>query len=123
MIYYLHTLVDITSTNQHHGGDTVARNQQQNFETVLQTIGLCGNLNFEKHPVVVPATEFKQPKKTAWYFEWTMEHPEIFTQDGNHVHKLSEVFNYVPVITGLTETAVIDKPMFIAGTNIVFGFK
>ena len=123
MIYCLYTTVDITETNQHHGGELMARHQQQNFDTVLQTIGLCGNLEYRKSPEQVPADIFGQFKKTAWYFEWEMEHAEIFTVDSDPTGKLKEIFEFVPVITGLTEDIAIEKPMFQVGKNIVFDFK
>jgi len=123
MIYKLYTLVDITETKQRHGGDLLHRSQQQNFDIVLQTIGLCGNVYYKKSPALVPADIFGDITKTAWYFEWTMELDDIFTVNGNPIAKLKEIFQYVPVITGLTESITLEVPMFIVGKNIVFDFK
>lgn len=123
MIYSLYTLVDITETKQRHGGDTVARCQQQNFDTVLQTLGLCGNVYYTNSPEQVPADVFGDITKTAWKFEWEMEIEDLFTKDGNPIAVLKEIFEYVPIITNLTETVPIEKPMFRVGQNIVFDFK
>ena len=112
MIYCLYTLVDITETRQHHGGNLIEKNQQQNFESVIQTIGLVGNIDQYKSPVVVPASMFNQKNKHAWKFEWSMEHEEVFSIDGDPIGKLKEIFEYVPIILNLTEDSKIDKPMF-----------
>ena len=98
MIYCLYTLVDITETKQHHGGDDLARHQQQNFDVVLQTIGLCGNVYYTTSPEKIPADVFGMFEKTAWKFEWEMELEELFTKDNDKVAVLKEIFNYVPVI-------------------------
>ena len=123
MIYCLYTLVDITETFQRHGGEMLPRHQQQNFDTVLQTIGLGGNIYYSKSPEQVPADVFGMFEKTAWHFEWEMEIAELFTKDNDHLAILKEIFEYVPVITGLTESVPIEKPMFQVGHNIVFDFK
>lgn len=123
MQYCLYTLVDITETGQHHGGPALERNQQRNFDTVLQTIGLCGNVYYSASPEQLPADMFGMFDKTAWRFEWTMEIDELFTKNGDHVAVLKEIFQYVPVVTGLTETVDITPAMFKVGENIVFDFK
>jgi len=123
MIYHLYTLVDITETKQRHGGEVLPRHQQQNFDIVLQTIGLCGNVIYKRSPETLPADMFGKRNKTAWHFEWEMEHDEIFTIDGNPIAKLKEIFEFVPIITGLTESVLIEKPLFSVGKNIVFDFK
>ena len=122
MIYSLYTLVDITETKQRHSSNSLVRHQQQNFDIVLQTIGLCGNVYYTKSPEQVPADVFGDIEKTAWRFDWEMEIDDLFSVDGMPTAKLKEIFNYVPVITGLTETVKIE-PMFKVGQNIVFDFK
>ena len=48
MEYKLYTLVDITHTNQHRPepGKEALRWKEQNFQTVLQTLGIRSNINF-----------------------------------------------------------------------------
>jgi len=123
MIYFLHTLVDITHTKQHHGPNILEKSQQQNFNTVLQTIGLSGNVYFTQDPVKAPATVFDKEEIDCWYFEWQMEIPELFTKDGDPIAILKENFEFVPFITGLTENVELDPPYFKLGDNIVFGYK
>lgn len=123
MIYSLYTLVDITHTKQNHGAACIEKSQQQNFNTVLQTIGLSGNVYFTNDPVRVPATKFKIKDKECWYFEWKMEISELFTKDGDPIAILKENFEFVPFIAGLTEQVKLDPPYFKLNHNIVFDYK
>lgn len=123
MIYCLYTLVDITVTRQFHGGDLLARHQQQNFETVIQTIGLSGNVYYKKNPEKIPAIIFGNENINCWYFEWEMEIEELFSKDGDPIAVLKEAFQYVPFISGLTEEVQLDKSFFCLGQNIIFDFK
>lgn len=123
MIYCLYTLVDITATGQYRGSQSLEKKQQQNFDTVLQTIGLSGNVYYKKPPATVPASIFGNEQQTCWYFEWTMEIEELFTKDGDPIAVLKDTFEYVPFIIGLTETAPLDPAFFKVGRNIIFDFK
>jgi hypothetical protein len=123
MLYCLYTLVDITATGQHHGGEKLARNQQQNFDTVTQTIQLSGNMYYANTPIKIPAAIFRKPDIDCWYFEWTMEIEDLFLKDNDPIAGLKRSFEFVPFISGLTEQAVFDKPLFKLGQNIVFDFK
>lgn len=118
MTYTLYTLIDITETKIHHGPDRLAKCQQQNFETVLQTIGLCGNVYYSESPTVCIADRFSSAGK-MWVFQWEMEIDELFSEDNNPIGKLPKLFEFVPVILNLTET---DKtvPMFVPNQNILF---
>jgi hypothetical protein len=52
-----------------------------------------------------------------------MEIEDLFTVNGDPVAKLREIFNYVPVVVGLSEPVKLKAPMFVVGDNIVFGFE
>ncbi len=123
MLYCLYTLVDITATNQYRGSDKLTRNQQQNFDTVLQTLGLKGNVYFDKIPKKIPATIFGNDKIDCWYFEWKMELEELFSKDGDIIGRLKDSFEFVPFITNLTEEVELKTPYFKLGHNIIFDFK
>lgn len=123
MIYCLYTLVDITATGQYRSRNDLERLQQQNFDTVIQTIGLAGNVYFDHPPKVIPADIFGNEKESCWYFEWQMEIDHLFEANGDEIHRLKELFQFVPFITGLSETAQFDKPIFKLGKNIIFDFK
>ena len=123
MIYSLYTLVDITATGQYRSRNDLERLQQQNFDTVIQTIGLSGNVYYEKSPQIIPADIFGASDQKCWTFEWRREIEQLFEKNGDQLYRLKDSFEYVPFITGLTETAKFDKPMFKLGTNIIFDFK
>ena len=123
MIYCLYTLVDITATGHYKSRNDLERLQQQNFDTVMQTIGLAGNIYYERAPEIQPADIFGNSEQKCWYFEWRMEIEHLFEQDGDELARLKDLFEYVPVITALTETAEFDRPMFKLGHNIIFNYK
>ncbi len=123
MLYCLYTLADITATGQYHGGESLSRNQQQNFDTILQTLGLKGNVYFEQKPTVITAEIFGKPNDKCWYFEWRMEIEELFQKGDDPIADLRSLFNYIPYITGLTETIRHDPSIFKLGQNIIFDFK
>lgn len=122
MIYCLYTLVDITATGQYRGNQSLEKKQQQNFDTVLQTIGLSGNVYYKNPPKKIPAVIFGNDQQSCWYFEWTMEIEELFTKEGDPIAVLKDTFEYVPFIPGLTETAQLEPAFFKLGRNIIFDY-
>jgi hypothetical protein len=70
MHYKLYTLVDITNTRQYQNSaeNRQARSQQQNFDTVIQTIGMRANVEYTKPPEVaidIPK-KYKSKLKSKW---------------------------------------------------------
>ncbi len=127
MRYRIYTLVDITNTKQYRieGGKECARYQQQNFDTVIQTIGLRSNLEYDTPPTVLIGV----PKdygldgsnlENIWMFEWFVEMEYIFLKDNDDVGFLKTDFDLVPYIPGLTETFKMSPAIFKPGTNISF---
>lgn len=108
MIYQLSTIVDITETKTYHGSDQLKINQQQNFNTIIQTIGLCGNVYYQESPKYI---------NNKWYFEWTMEIEELFRVDDDHTAKLSTIFDYVPFIP---TSDIYTRHYFLTNYNIWF---
>jgi hypothetical protein len=115
MRFKLHTLVDITETNARRGDEVFSVRQQQNFLTVLQTIGLRVNPSYTRSPVTSEAipkslnlgTEYKG-KHTIWTFEFDIEY-----EDAINVDMMITDFEHVPVITNLKETAQFETASFI----------
>jgi len=121
--FRLTTLVDITETGARRGEDPVAFRQQQNFLTVLQTIGLRTNIEYSKGPTQIKAkdlfgTEYKKNLK-AWQFDFVSPAPDSLTLD-----MLNSDFNLIPIITELEETAKFKNAVFITQKdtikNIIF---
>jgi hypothetical protein len=145
-----HTLVDITATRVvtnyrqdlpqfiDHAGQTVkdqtswntSRNQQRNYETVIQIISLRAQPIYLETPSVTVCdlvdfnfgSEFKG-KQRVWCFKFAVEHAGVFDIAAHDLAALLNDVDRVPCITGLTESAKFTHPVFVAwghGTNICF---
>lgn len=126
MKFRLETLIDITETQAKRSeGDRFAYQQESNFQTVLQTIGLRVNISYEKSPQIKELTIGKigfsdkyKGKHKVWTFEFEVEYEGALTLD-----MLNNDFDLIPIITGLNETTATDKALFRTTPqerNIVF---
>lgn len=113
------TLVDITATGVVRAPDSISRNQQRNWETVLQTISLGAQPTQVTKPVQVEVNldylefgEFYQGVHQVWAWTFAVEHADVFTEHNNPVGRLEQYFSQVPIISGLTETARFMLPIF-----------
>lgn len=120
--FTIQTLLDITETRQfrHHSGDELAKLQQQNFSTLLQTIGLRVNPIYEHAPKVetIDTSQYSFGKQFTgvhrmWTFSFYIEYDAGFTDhQGNPAGMLIEDLHFVPIIINLEETAKILLPIF-----------
>lgn len=126
MRFRLYTLVDITETGARRGDDPKAARQQQNFLTVLQTIGLRVNPTYTRSPQILEDTPSRlglgknyKNKQRVWQFDFEIEFEGALDLD-----ILNTDFNLIPVIDGLDETAKFDNSVFITQnpqkSNIIF---
>ena len=126
MEFTIQTLIDITETNvRRQDQDKYKSKQQSNFETIIQTIGLRTNVNYENSPsfdnITVGKLAFGDKyigKQKVWTFNFNIEYEGGLTLD-----MLTSDFDLIPIITGLDETIQIDKALFrTAGKdkNIIF---
>lgn len=127
----LFTLVDITATGvtrSNFGEDTVERNQQRNWETVLQILGLRTQPIIISDPVAhvncdldwMDFGDLYEGNQTVWSFVFSSE------QNVFQIDQLEKDFEQIPIITGLTETAKFLLPIFYPhGTikNVYFKFN
>jgi len=128
--YKLYTLVDITSTGQHRNvlGQEQLRWKEQNFNTVLQTIGMRSNINYSGKPELIQVRGSLIGFNTdeiinVWRFDFITEHKNLFELDNNPIGYLLEDFNLVPYISGLDESMQQNFDIFVThgpATNIVF---
>ena len=115
MRFTIHTLVDITETGSRRGEDPKQHRQQQNFLTVMQTIGLRVNPTYITSPEIVEdipskynlGTKYKN-KQNIWQYEFDIEYTDALDID-----TLKNDFNLIPIITGLDETVSFDNDVFI----------
>lgn len=115
-----YTLVDITETGvtRDRGTQELERNQQRNWETVLQCIGLRAQPMHMVAKIDTADLDFYEfgemytGMHRVWSFAFTVEHENVFKQDQDRLYYLDQSFNQVPIITGLDETARFLLPIF-----------
>jgi hypothetical protein len=126
MRFIIHTLVDITETGSRRGEDPKQYRQQQNFLTVMQTIGLRVNPEYISPPTIISEVPSKlglgtsyKTKQSIWKYAFDMEF-----EGALDVETLVNDFDLIPIITGLDETAEFNNAHFLtkntALTNISF---
>jgi len=100
-----------------------SRNQQRNFETIIQIIGLRAQpllLEPPESSVVELNTlrfgvQFRGSHR-VWSFRFAVEHSQVF--DGAQpLQSLHDDINQVPCISNLKETCGIETPIFITQGN------
>lgn len=133
MEYKLYTLVDITHTGQHRveQGKESARWKEQNFNTVLQTIGIRANISFRSKPEVLDVAGRAVGFNTdaiirVWRFDFSTEQDQLFELDSDPVGYLKQDFSLVPYIKGLDELMEQHYAVFTTNgdsPNIVFHQK
>ena len=119
-IYDLVTLVDITATGVTRGPDGLERDQQRNWETVLQAVGLVTQpmtiIEPGRNPDIdlkwLDFGEFFEGKHSVWNWRFAVEHRAVFANGNNPVGRLEQVFEQIPFISGLDETARFMLPIF-----------
>lgn len=116
------SLVDITPTGviRSNDQDSIERNQQRNWETVLQCIGLRTQPQYIQPPQLLENQtsnwykfgEFYTKKQHIWTWRWAIESQGIYDLLNEPLGGLLKDFEQVPVVTGLTETARFMLPIF-----------
>ena len=76
-----------------------SRNQQRNWETILQCVSLQTQPMNVSEPQII-----KKKENTLWTFSFGIEHRGIFTNDNDQLGLLKEAVHGVPMIVGLSET-------------------
>lgn len=130
MRYKLYTLVDITHTNQYRSeqGKDHLRWKEQNFNTVLQTIGLRSSISHFHKPEAIEVKGSLVGFDTedlirVWRFDFETDRDDLFKVDNDDVAFLKEDFHLVPYIKGLDELMEQKFAVFVSkgeGKNIVF---
>jgi hypothetical protein len=130
MEYKLYTLVDITHTgqyrNDHH--KQKERCQEQNFNTLLQTLGIRSNIHYYNSPDPIEIKGsligFDTDKIIrVWRFDFSTERDFVYELENNPVGGLITDFHLVPYIKGLNEDMEQQYAVFNTsdpGKNIVF---
>lgn len=107
--YKIKTTVDITRSNPSREDTNSVRNGQQlNFNTLLQGIGMRANVEWDNDPQPV---EYQDTKE--WFWEFEAEQVDVFATKDDPVGLIKQDLQGIPVIRNLTETATLEKPIFI----------
>ena len=132
MDYKLYTLVDITHTGQyrHEHGKEQLWQQEQNFNTVIHTLGLRSNIFYGGRPQLLEVKGSLVGFSTdeilrVWRFDWTTE-SDYYTLDNDALGFLKEDFHLVPYIGNLGENMIQTHRVFNPqdpGKNIVFHLR
>ena len=130
MEYKLYTLVDITHTGQHRTepGKEALRWKEQNFQTVLQTLGIRANVVFVNGPISSEVAGRIVGFDTddiirVWRFDFSTEREFVYDQGDDPVALMREDFQLVPYISGLDELMTQKYAVFNTedpGKNITF---
>jgi hypothetical protein len=115
------TLVDITATGvtRSKNVDDIQRNQQRNWETVLQCIGLRA----QPQNITVPQYtdmdvggfqfgDLYSGKHRVWTWSWTVDQSDVYDIGDKKLIGLVTDFEQVPIVCGLEETARFMLPIF-----------
>lgn len=126
--YQITTLVDITKTDATSRSETdqLKIDQQSNFNTLLQAIGLRSNVTWDSSPKFDTGSLPDPFDGKAKYWTWTFEaeREQVFEKDGDPVKLLVEDIHGVPIIGNLTNTADISPEAFqTRGDNINTHFQ
>lgn len=125
-LYRGYTLVDITRTNVVRAdiNNPQPRNQQRNWETLVQVLGLRAQLTVLGNPEVTTRELFPAypGPQQVWTFKFGVEQDDVFSDGKDPFGLLISDCSNVPIITGLTETAKLVVPTFDAkdSKNIYF---
>lgn len=130
MRYTIYTTVDVTSTGQYRSepGKETERYKEQNFQTILQTLGMRGNVSFQEKPKILnsPGSLIGFNTKniiSIWIFNFETEKEHLFGTTEDPVAFLKEDFDGVPFIAGLDECMEQNFNVFVTdgpSKNIIF---
>lgn len=130
MRYAIYTTVDITSTGQYRSesGKEIERYKEQNFQTVLQTLGMRSNISFQEKPKILnsPGNMIGFDTKniiSIWIFNFDTERDYLFGTPEDPVFFLKKDFEGVPFIGGLSECMEQNFNVFVtegSSRNIIF---
>jgi len=134
--YRVHTLVDITYNGnlgrqfpfQTESGDVIhdkhslniAKNQNSNFNTMLQLLQMRGNVTWDTAPVRMELNtlgnhgfgSFYEGKHTTWHFQFVTEQSGVYGDVIDPTAFLQDDFHQVPIVSFCKETATFPLSTF-----------
>lgn len=118
--YSAYTLVDITNTNVNQSRELIVQSdQQQNLNTLIQSIGLRSQPIDPEISVLMTQDivnyEFGieyQGLHTVWRLDFSIEHNDVFNKNGNKTFHLLNDCDGVAIYTNLEETVELKTKSF-----------
>ena len=130
MDYKLYTTVDITRTGQYRAepGKEELRWKEQNFQSVIQTLGIRANIDYARGPEVTEVRGRIVGFNTdeiirVWRFDFSTERDFLYENEGDPIGYLKDDFEMIPFISGLDECMKQNFDVFVTygdNPNIVF---
>ena len=130
MEYKLYTLVDITNTKQYRHEPNKQKEfwQEQNFNTIIQTLNIRSNISYHFGPEIFEVGGRSVGFDTddiirVWRFDFSTQSDNIYATKNDPVGLLKEDFMAVPYIKGLNEAMEQQYAVFnteTPGNNISF---
>lgn len=101
----------------------IARNQQRNWETFLQIIGLRAQPTVHKNPALLEDASlalfsFRRSASRIWSFEFSAEQVDVYDANGQALEALIRDCDGIPMITGLHETRGLENVVQTRGEKI-----
>jgi hypothetical protein len=119
-------LFDITATGVTQNratGDQQARNQQRNWDTMMQLVGMRTQVFNVQGPEIADSVEspFVKDRRT-WKFTFEIEPEAQWLVDGDEFWVLKQDSDGTPMITGLTESGDIEPIIRTSesGANVIY---
>ena len=139
-LYRIHTLVDITNNGnlkQQFPFKTqanevihdkhslaIARNQNSNFNTMVQLLQMRANIIWEQAPKRINHKlgnsnfgNFYEGKHNTWHFEFFTEQTGVYGDDVDPASALKNDFHNVPIVSFCKETATFPLSTFDTENN------
>lgn len=96
-----------------HRSWMLSRNQQRNWETVVQLL----SLRTQPHDITGPG--FWLAGEIWWAFDFSVDDAGVFASQDRPFAQLEQDCTMVPMLIGLREQVTV-TPMLIPGINIIF---
>tara|TARA_E500000178_G_scaffold335972_1_gene373455 strand:- start:1942 stop:2313 length:372 start_codon:yes stop_codon:yes gene_type:complete len=107
--YTIKTIIDITRSSPDRADpDQIKQGQQNNFNTLVQGIGMRANTQWPKDPIRTVSNNI-----AYWHWKFEVEREDTFTKGDDPVGLLKQDLHGIPIIKNLTETETLSKACFM----------
>lgn len=110
--FRIYTLVDITRTQVFKDWvDPLKKKQQDNFNTLHQTLEMRGNVYFDQNPMI-ELLEWNGNKQKTWVWDFYTEQDDLFRLGDNPCGLAKKDIDFVPFCTDCTESVKFKQFFF-----------